>query len=426
MMTIDTNITQMRNFLREAMSKLRLMRRGGTHVRLPRGNGTETASKEHAPGDVWTQPKKKFGLVLQGGGALGAYEVGAIEYLYEIGMECAIVSGASSGAMNAVTIAGAKGYAPEVLRSLWEKLAVEPPIPFLPPMFKNSWALLGSPRMYAPRRDFWNAPNWTYFCDTTPLKRTLEDLLDWEQVRDPEHMRLIVSASGVETGETAYFSNFDAEPFRVEHVLASGSLPPGFPWTMIDGRAYWDGGLTDNTPLKPVIDNLHGDEPESMPIFIINVFSSSAPLPTNLRQVVQRMFEMLLQNKLKADSETAQRYIRFIKILRQVDEQLAADAPIRKDEEWEAVMNYALLREIRMIDIKKPDIDSAVDFSHETILRRIRAGHDAAKHCLEQVPLRPASFVSTPLVVLSQGMTTLDRLGPVRDDGPKVGIARGE
>jgi NTE family protein len=195
---------------------------------------------------------------------------------------------------------------------------------------------------------------------------------------------------------------------------------------MIDGRAYWDGGLTDNTPLKPVIDNLHGDEPESMPIFIINVFSSSAPLPTNLRQVVQRMFEMLLQNKLKADSETAQRYIRFIKILRQVDEQLAADAPIRKDEEWEAVMNYALLREIRMIDIKKPDIDSAVDFSHETILRRIRAGHDAAKHCLEQVPLRPASFVSTPLVVLSQGMTTLDRLGPVRDDGPKVGIARGE
>ena len=57
--------------------------------------------------------------MLQGGGALGAYEVGAIKYLYEQGMECAIVSGASSGAMNAATLAGAKGYPPDVLEKLW-------------------------------------------------------------------------------------------------------------------------------------------------------------------------------------------------------------------------------------------------------------------------------------------------------------------
>ena len=56
--------------------------------------------------------RKKFGLVLQGAAALGAYEVGAVEYLYETGMECAIVSGASSGAMNAATLAGARGYPP--------------------------------------------------------------------------------------------------------------------------------------------------------------------------------------------------------------------------------------------------------------------------------------------------------------------------
>jgi hypothetical protein len=54
------------------------------------------------------------------------------------------------------------------------------------------------------------------------------------------------------------------------------------------------------------------------------------------------MFEMLLQNKFKADSETAHRYARFISILRQVDEQLPPDAPIRKEKDWEAVMNYAL------------------------------------------------------------------------------------
>jgi predicted acylesterase/phospholipase RssA len=91
-----------------------------------------------------------------------------------------------------------------------------------------------------------------------------------------------VSAQGVETGEAAYFTNFDREPFRIEHVLASGSLPPRFPWTMVNDRAYRAGGLTDNTPLKPVIANLHKHGPESMPVFTIDVFSSSAPLPTNM------------------------------------------------------------------------------------------------------------------------------------------------
>jgi hypothetical protein len=75
--------------------------------------------------------RKKFGLVLQGAAALGAYEVGAIEYLYESGMECAIVSGASSGAMNAATLAGARGYPPQLLRELWDMLTVKPPVPFL-------------------------------------------------------------------------------------------------------------------------------------------------------------------------------------------------------------------------------------------------------------------------------------------------------
>ena len=204
-----------------------------------------------------------MGLVLQGGAALGAYEVGAIEYLYESGMECAIAAGASSGAVNAVTLAGAKEYPPKVLRRLWEELMVEPPIPFLPPLVSRSWSMFGVPHMYSPRWDYWNLPTWTSFCDTTLLKETLEDLLDWEQVRDPKHMRVFVSASGVETGETRYFSNTDPKhPFGSEHVLASGSFPPGFPWTMVDHRAYWDGGLTDNTPLKPVIDHLEGDEPE--------------------------------------------------------------------------------------------------------------------------------------------------------------------
>ena len=105
---------------------------------------------------------------MQGAAALGAYEVGAIEYLYESGMECAIVSGASSGAMNAATLAGARGYPPQVLRELWDMLAVKPPVPFLPPLIRQSWSVFGVPHMYTPRLDYWNLPNWTYASDTTP------------------------------------------------------------------------------------------------------------------------------------------------------------------------------------------------------------------------------------------------------------------
>jgi NTE family protein len=332
--------------------------------------------------------KKKFGLVLQGGGALGAYEAGAIEYLYDIGMECAIVSGASSGAVNAATLAGAKGYPPKVLRELWGMLTVDSPVPFTPATIDQYWSVFGVPHMYTPRRDYWNVLNWTYFSDTSPLKATLEDLLDWDQLRDPEHMRLFVSASGVENAATTYFSNLDPNvPFEAEHVQASGSLPPGFPWTLVKHRAYWDGGLTDNTPLKPVIDNLQGNEPETMPIFMIDVHSSAAPQPANMQEVMSRMFEILLHNNLKSDSETAKSYTRFISILKQTDEQLPADAPVRQEKDWDTVMNYALVRQIRMIDMNKPAGESASDFSRETILRRLSTGYDQMKSSLEETPL---------------------------------------
>jgi len=99
---------------------------------------------------------------------LGAYEVRAIKYLYEQGIECAIVSGASSGAMNAATLAGAKGYPPDVLEKLWaELLMVDPPIPFLPRLIKRSWSMFGVPHMYTPRWDYWKILNWTYVAKTT-------------------------------------------------------------------------------------------------------------------------------------------------------------------------------------------------------------------------------------------------------------------
>jgi NTE family protein len=353
--------------------------------------------------------KKKIGLVLQGGGALGAYEVGAIECLYERGMECTIVAGASSGAANAVTLAAAKTYPPDVLKAMWREFRT-PRLP-VPDPVEHYWALSGVPHMYRPRLDYWKFATWTNVADNTPLKETLERLA-WEQVRNSKHIRLFVSASDVDNGKTTYFSNLPPEKlpgpeypavlFGVEHVLASASFPGGFPWTVIGDRRYWDGGLTDNTPLKPVIDNLTEAEAETMPIYVIDVNTGAGPKPTNLLQVELRAFEMLLQNNLETDTHRAESYGRFISLLKEVDRilekvkklppkeqhperqhpELAGLAGLLADllkvkgkKDWGDAMKYDHVRNVHVVDMKKPAGETPFDFAPESIERRLREGY---------------------------------------------------
>jgi len=342
------------------------------------------------------QKKKKFGLVLQGGGALGAYEAGAIKCLYERDMECTIVAGASSGALNAVTLAAAKTDPPKALSDMWTAFGT-PKLP-LPGPIEHYWALSGVPHMYKPRLDYWRLPTWTYVAENTPLKEMLERL-DWDQVRDSQHMRVFVSASDVENGETAYFSNlppdklpgpeYPAVLFGVEHVAASGSFPGGLPWTVIKDRPYYDGGLTDNTPLHPVIDNLTPAEAETMPIYVIDVNTAAEPkLPTNLLEVELRAFEMLLQNNLQTDTHRAKSYGRFISLLKQVDGILKKVPPSQRSgpladlldlkgtADWDHAMKYDPVRHVHAVDIKKPPGETPFDFAPESIERRLREGYD--------------------------------------------------
>jgi NTE family protein len=238
-------------------------------------------------------------LVLQGGGALGAYQGGAFEALAEVGTQPNWIAGISIGAINAAIIAGnAPGQRLERLRTFWERISDGVPAPVGDPFEVGplrglanggaaAWAVMfGLPAFFSPRPGALLWPGLMpepSFYDTSPLRQTLLDLVDFDRLNNGE-VRLSVSAVDVETGN---FVDFDTHCQRIgpEHIMASGALPPGFPAVVIEGRAYWDGGLVSNTPLRHIVDNLAGGDAT---IYQVDLFSARGPRPQTLEQVAER------------------------------------------------------------------------------------------------------------------------------------------
>ena len=172
-------------------------------------------------------------LVLQGGGALGAYEYGAARALYLLvpNFNPDLIAGVSIGAITATLLARPKdGLDPlQALEAFWDKVTVN--APFVPPAFRPYEAFFGNRNYFVPRSDFWYWPNWTYFYDTTALRRTLSDLVNLDALADKKSKpELLVSATNVKEGEITYFYSGE-QGLTLDHVIASGSLPPAFPMT---------------------------------------------------------------------------------------------------------------------------------------------------------------------------------------------------
>src|SRR5690349_20936748 len=228
---------------------------------------------------------RKMALVLQGGGALGAYESGVVTRLVELGWQPVAVAGVSIGAINAAVIAGARGGdVAASLKRIWSAITLKEN-PFWPSSQQALFSMFGNPRFYNLRKDFHNMAGWTSLCDVDPMRGTLDEICDFNQINNWKHMRLSVTATNVATGGLVSFSNHITDPnashrvtpkvkkmsITADHILASGSLPPGFPMTKIDGEHYWDGGLFDNTPIEALLDLLDDDEIETLPIFVLNL-----------------------------------------------------------------------------------------------------------------------------------------------------------
>lgn len=253
-------------------------------------------------------------LVLQGGGALGAYQAGAYEAL--AGRPVQWVAGISIGAINAALIAG---NPPERrlarLRAFWERVSLALPLPPDPEVIgpvRGWWddamawwgAAMGVPGFFAPRPPlaWWPTPPQSWY-DTTPLRETLLELVDFDVLNDGP-MRFSVGAVDVQTGNFTYFDN-RRERIGVEHVMASGALPPGFGAVQVDGRWYWDGGLVSNTPLVYVMDHVHGHPERPVTIFQIDLFSARGKLPQTLADAAEREKDIRFSSRTRLVSDLA-------------------------------------------------------------------------------------------------------------------------
>ena len=271
--------------------------------------------RKRRPGTItqWGEHDRTV-LVLQGGGALGAYQAGAYAELCEAGMQPDWVAGVSIGAINAALIAGnpAELRVPRV-REFWERVSRFSP-PALPTGFESMRPLMnqmsaasaiafGVPGFFSPRPipPFF-APDGSLgalsFYDTTPLRATLEELIDFDLI-NRKHVRLSLGAVNLRNGNSVYFDNSKMS-IGAEHVMASGALPPGFPPVEIDGELYWDGGIVSNSPLTYVTDE---DPRMSALIFQVDVFSALGQLPENLAQALERAKDVQYASKTRFNTD---------------------------------------------------------------------------------------------------------------------------
>ena len=236
-------------------------------------------------------------LVLQGGGALGAYQVGVYQALREAGIEPDWVIGTSIGAINASLIAG-NDAADRLsrLREFWSRVQQGPfhqtiaPLPLIGGLVANWLTVAGGiPGFFKPNPFAFAGPRIPLsagsaaFYSTEPLERTLNELVDFTRVQR-HATRLTVGAANVRTGEMRYFDSRDTQ-LNAKHVMASGALPPAFPAVRIDGDLYWDGGILSNTPVEAVFDD---DPRRNSLVFVVHLWNPHGSEPETIWQVRNR------------------------------------------------------------------------------------------------------------------------------------------
>jgi len=364
---------------------------------------SDELSKTHRP-----QKRPAFDcivLLLQGGGALGAYQAGVYEALAEADLPPDWVAGISIGSINAAIIAGnPPNLRVEKLRQFWEGITSQPvdltggelgsliargddARGFLNQMSAAVALVSGASGFFKPRipNPWFHPPGTveaTSYYDTMQLKATLESLVDFDRVNS-EHAnpRLSLGAVNVRSGNLIYFDS-PKQVIKAEHVMASGALPPGFPAVEIEGEHYWDGGLVSNTPLQWIA--MTQRPPDSL-VFQVDLWSARGEFPRNLAEVATRQKEIQYSSRTRAFTD----YFKHINRLRNALAELLEELPeeMKQSERVKFLSSVVERHAANIVQLiyrpKGYEGDSKdYEFSRRSMEEHWRAGYYDAVHAL--------------------------------------------
>ena len=383
-------------------------------------------------------PFECIALLLQGGGALGAYQCGVYQGLAEAELHPDWVAGISIGAINSAIIAGnPTERRVEQLRGFWDVISLKPiytptdrsvfqrsmqiqcaprnetPADHVGQLWTkaledatelwsgaaatrgeatrnlanqvNAWivAALGAPGMFAPRTlNPWLQPTGTLeatsYYDTSALKATLERFVDFDRINAGE-MRFSVGAVNVTSGNFVYFDN-TTHTIGPQHVMASGALPPGFPAVEIEGEHYWDGGLVSNTPLQWVLES---EIRQDTLAFQVDLWNARGGFPQAMSDVTTRLKEIQYSSRTRANSDQ----FKYVQKIRKTLGDLLSNLPeeIRNTPEYRLLAPQADRKVYNLVQLiyRSQDYEGGFkdyEFSQQSMEDHWRAGyHDTIR-----------------------------------------------
>jgi NTE family protein len=356
-------------------------------------------------------------MVLQGGGALGSYQGGVYQGLFEEDSDLDWVAGVSIGAINAALIAGnAPRHRVERLKQFWDLVTSGPgqpvPGPWVNRTAVNQWSaltamMLGAPGFFRPRADpavllGGSAPLLSFY-DTSPLRSTLERLVDFDRINHRE-TRLSVGAVNVRNGNSIYFDN-TLQKIGVEHVMASCALPPGFAPVQVGDDDFWDGGIVSNTPLQYVLDS----HPRSRRLIVLQVdlFSARGAMPTTLSEVAERQKDITYSSRTRLNTDVLAGSVNVQQAVADLISQLPpklhdhpAITALQAQLTWEPIDIIHLIYRDKAYELDSKDYE----FSRATMTEHWEAGMRDVRHALSHPEWLQSETVA--------GVTTFDLTEP--------------
>lgn len=350
---------------------------------------------------------KNIACTFQGGGALGAYQAGVLRALDEAGYYPDWFVGTSIGAINAAIAAGnPEKIRVEKLIQFWESIATQSHVVDSAlsndPVSRKVHHLLSAhtalffgqpgffiPRVPSPHFGWHQSPDLISYYDTTPLRKTLEQFIDFDRVNNKKAVRLSIGAVEITSGKMVYFDSYN-QKIGPEHIMASGALPPGFPAVEVEGKFYWDGGISNNTPITYVLSN---QQQKHLLCFMVHLFDSFGLNPTTLDEVIKR----------KKDIEFSSRFTKIIQLYQQIQtlknsiHMLSHFVPKEKRSDPEIKLcisrghesTVALVR--FLYDHDETELSSKdYEFSSKSIHERLANGYRDGKNAIRKSPwLKP-------------------------------------